>query len=702
MAGTLSAGVNSLILKLDTPYDTIRTSDIRDDLIKVKVWCSTTAGFTPSDANKVFDGLSLSIIIPNLTAGTAYYVKYAFISEIDESQITYSSELTATPVTTDAAMVNITATAMAFIEQKNSSTILPANIVLTATPVSIAGTITYQWKVDGVTQSETSNTFTLGSFSGNAKTVSVTVISGSFEASDEMSIFSLREGDDAISAGLVNQNQTISCNSDGVPIAGQLPFTTTFYAVRGAEILNGTASVAFSLVSSEGITVTINSSTGVVNVSNLTSLDAYALFRATVGTTQLESRLTLNKSLNGYTPVKNVDYFDGVNGTSIKVQYSDNNISWHDSPLAGDLYIRTGTKAGTATDYTWAAGVKFVPEKGVEYEDGDPGISSYIHIKYSNDNGITFTASNGETAGDYIGTYTDTTVADSTSTSSYTWAKIKGEPGYTPVKGVDYFDGVSGTSVKVQYSANNSSWHDAPLAGDLYIRTGTKAGNAADYTWAAGVKFVPEKGVEYDDGDPGISSYLHIKYSNDNGSTFTANNGETPGDYLGSYTDSTASDSSSTSAYTWVKIKGEQGIQGIKGDKGDTGSGTSGASNHRAYIATANSTTAPSWTAGTTTQNGAAPAGWSLAPVTLSIGQAQWQIDGTTPAGSTTTTWATPYPSYFKVDTLEAVTTNTGNLTVTGTIKVGSTASITNGILISPDNISIYNAGQLRVRLGSI
>lgn len=575
MAATLSAGVNSVILKLDQPYDTIRTSDIRDDLVKVKVWCSSTSGFTPSDSNKVFDGLSLSITIPGLTSGTTYYVKYAFISDIEEEVYSVSTELSATPVTTDAAMVNITATAMAFIEQKNSSTILPANIVLTATPVSIAGTITYQWKVDGVTQSEDSDTFTLGSFSGNAKTVSVTVTSGSFEASDEMSIFSLREGDDAISAGLVNQNQTISCDSDGVPIAGQLPFTTTFYAVRGAEILNGTANVAFSLVSSEGITVTINSSTGVVNVSDLTSLDAYALFRATVGTTQLESRLTLNKSLNGYTPVKDVDYFDGVNGTSIKVQYSDNNISWHDSPLTGDLYIRTGTKAGNAADYTWAAGVKFVPEKGVEYEDGLPGVTSYLHIKYSNDNGSSFTANNGETAGDYIGTYTDTTAADSTSTSSYTWAKIKGEQGI-------------------------------------------------------------------------------------------------------------------------------QGIKGDKGDKGDTGSGTSGASNHRAYIATANSTTAPTWTAGTTTSSGAAPAGWSLTPVTLSLGQAQWQVDGTTPAASTTTTWSTPYPSYFKVDTLEAVTANTGNLTVSGTIKVGSTASTTNGILITPNNISIYNAGVLRVKLGSI
>lgn len=103
MAGTLSAGVNSLILKLDTPYDTIRLSDIRDDLIKVKVWCSTTALFTPSDANKVFDGLSLSIVISNLTAGTAlipgtpYYVKYALISEIEPDNYTVSSELTATP-----------------------------------------------------------------------------------------------------------------------------------------------------------------------------------------------------------------------------------------------------------------------------------------------------------------------------------------------------------------------------------------------------------------------------------------------------------------------------------------------------------------------------------------------------------------------------------------------------------------------------
>ena len=104
MAATLSAGVNSLILKLDTPYDTIRTTDIRDDLVKVIVWCSATSGFIPSNTNKVFDGLSLSIIIPKLAdgtelvAGTPYYVKYAFISDIEEEVFTISTQLTATPV----------------------------------------------------------------------------------------------------------------------------------------------------------------------------------------------------------------------------------------------------------------------------------------------------------------------------------------------------------------------------------------------------------------------------------------------------------------------------------------------------------------------------------------------------------------------------------------------------------------------------
>ena len=99
MPATLTAGVKSLLLTLSTPYDTIRTDDVRDDLVAVKVWYSTTSGFTPpTQGTLAFDGLGLSITIPDLVVGTTYYVKYAFISAIDPNTYTVSSELSAVPV----------------------------------------------------------------------------------------------------------------------------------------------------------------------------------------------------------------------------------------------------------------------------------------------------------------------------------------------------------------------------------------------------------------------------------------------------------------------------------------------------------------------------------------------------------------------------------------------------------------------------
>ena len=66
----------------------------------------------------------------------------------------------------------------------------------------------------------------------------------------------------------------------------------------------------------------------------------------------------------------------------------------------------------------------------------------------------------------------------------------------------------------------------------------------------------------------GDSQYIHIKYSNNivinsNGkntnpnAVLTANNGETPGDWIGIYTDSKESDSNNISDYTWKYIKGK-------------------------------------------------------------------------------------------------------------------------------------------------
>ena len=177
MAATLSAGVNSVILKLDTPYDTIRTTDIRDDLIKVKVWCSTTTGFTPSDSNKVFDALSLSVVISkladgtDLVAGTPYFVKYAFISDIDETVYTVSSQLTATPIVASAQTVDISGYS-AF--SKSGTTYTPTTATLTAVINGITSPV-YAWTITGGTLSATNTAAVTVTPASNATSISVTL-----------------------------------------------------------------------------------------------------------------------------------------------------------------------------------------------------------------------------------------------------------------------------------------------------------------------------------------------------------------------------------------------------------------------------------------------------------------------------------------------------------------------------------------------
>lgn len=64
------------------------------------------------------------------------------------------------------------------------------------------------------------------------------------------------------------------------------------------------------------------------------------------------------------------------NATIIKVQYSSNNVNWHDSYVAGDIYLRTASKTVAAADFTYTAGSKFVGDKGADSTvPGPPGAS---------------------------------------------------------------------------------------------------------------------------------------------------------------------------------------------------------------------------------------------------------------------------------------------------------------------------------------
>ncbi len=183
---------------------------------------------------------------------------------------------------------------------------------------------------------------------------------------------------------------------------------------------------------------------------------------------------------DGYSPIKGTDYDDGVHGNNVRVEYSENGTSdWTVNLVNGThKYIRTAVDSKGDGNYIGGGAAKFVPEEGIEYTVTN-GVPSYLHIKYSNDNS-TFTTSNGEDLGNYIGTLVNATLADSLTFADYTWSKYIGD---------------DGTSTSIQFSVDKSSWHTTPATADIWMRTGTKANGASSYTYDGAVKIKGEQGL---------------------------------------------------------------------------------------------------------------------------------------------------------------------------------------------------------------
>lgn len=283
-------------------------------------------------------------------------------------------------------------------------------------------------------------------------------------------------------------------------------------------------------------------------------------------------------------------------------------------------------------------------KQGIPGENGSDGKTTYLHIKYSNDAGKTFTANSGETPGDYIGTCTDFNQTDPTAVGSYIWAKIKGEQGPQGLRGLQGEKGDQGiqgpkgadgkdgktTYFHIKYSAvsNPTSASQMTETPSKYIGTyvdftQTDSDDPKKYSWqqlegSQGPQ--GKQGISGTNGADGKTSYLHIKYSNDGGKTFTGNSGEDIGAYIGTCVDYAKDDPTSVGTYKWAKIKGEAGA---KGDKGDTGKGVKSTS--VAYQVSTSGTTVPTGT-------------WSGSVPSASAGQYLWTRTIITYTDDTTST----------------------------------------------------------------
>lgn len=285
------------------------------------------------------------------------------------------------------------------------------------------------------------------------------------------------------------------------------------------------------------------------------------------------------------------------------------------NPTANQLRKDTGKYIGTYVDYiledstdptkyTWR---KFQGDDGEDGADGTPGENgangetSYLHIAYATSaDGKTGFSTTNAVDKTYIGQYVDFTKADSANPAKYHWSKFqgpkgdkgdpgeqglrglqgdKGDQGIQGPKGADGKDGKT-TYFHIKYSAvsNPTSASQMTETPSKYIGTyvdftQTDSDDPKKYSWqqlegSQGPQ--GKQGISGTNGADGKTSYLHIKYSNDGGKTFTGNSGEDIGAYIGTCVDYAKDDPTSVGTYKWAKIKGEAGA---KGDKGDTGKG---------------------------------------------------------------------------------------------------------------------------------
>lgn len=273
-----------------------------------------------------------------------------------------------------------------------------------------------------------------------------------------------------------------------------------------------------------------------------------------------------------------------ANSSDGKVSFS---VSDSDRDYVGMYVDEVVADSTDPTKYAWSKIKGADGTQGIQGKPGADGKTPYFHIAYATSadgkTGFSITESTGKT---YIGVYTDYTKADSTDPSKYKWTKIQGPQGTQGLQGIQGPKGADGKDGKTTYfhikysavsnptSASQMTETPSKYIGTYVDFTQTDSDDPKKYSWqqlegSQGPQ--GKQGISGTNGADGKTSYLHIKYSNDGGKTFTGNSGEDIGAYIGTCVDYAKDDPTSVGMYKWAKIKGEAGAKGDKGDTGGTG-----------------------------------------------------------------------------------------------------------------------------------
>lgn len=263
----------------------------------------------------------------------------------------------------------------------------------------------------------------------------------------------------------------------------------------------------------------------------------------------------------------------GEDGKSLYtwIKYADSPTSGMSDNPSGKDYIgiaynkTTPRESENYSDYAWSL---YKGDQGIQGVPGENGETYYTWIKYAT-SATGANMSDDPTGKTYLGiAYNKTTPTESTDPSDYTWSLFQGPQGEKGEQGIPGTNGTDGRTsyFHIKYSANASGnpMSETPntYIGTYVDFTQADSTDPSDYTWS---RFEGAQGPQGTQGIPGTNgtngktSYLHIKYSNDGGASFTPNSGETPGKYIGQYVDFTQADSTNVNKYTWSLTQGDDG-----------------------------------------------------------------------------------------------------------------------------------------------
>lgn len=288
---------------------------------------------------------------------------------------------------------------------------------------------------------------------------------------------------DAYSVMLTSEAYTFIGDTSGVPV-GQT-CSTEVVAFCGTSQCNSVNVTAGDIVCPTGITAKVeNSGTTKVKITFTTAAVISTACEATIPI--VVDSITVNKKFSFAVAKAGVDGQPGKDGTNGKTSYFHIKYSPVENPTPSQMSEIPNTYIGTYVDYTAPDSTDpskytWYRFKGLQGKQGTQGIpgtkgadgkTSYLHIKYSNDGGKTFTSNSGETVGDYIGQCTDFNKDDPTTVETYTWSRIKGEDGTDGQMLYATCDTASGTVAKVASLA----------AGTLSLKAGATV--AVKFTYA--------------------------------------------------------------------------------------------------------------------------------------------------------------------------------------------------------------------------